>query len=268
MRKKVFDMIMFWLSILYLVGAAILIMCNKIEWDITNFFNTDGLALLGCLFAAGELFFSKRNPISKLVNQQLLCNRMVNYRVGIVLERIKDAEIEAWLDLFENKLKGLLKMSELNRKVISEVENDSCKMYYEDIGVNIECYKTEGNVNFRITGKTKYGKLHSKKYDLLYLTTLIELLYNKFLQEDFVREHSKLRIVELAVIKQGSQISYGNLFNGELPRSDTFSIGIRENIEEGTQINITDKGIEIKVTEVSSMLNGLVDLTNILCSIE
>lgn len=98
MKKKLFNRIMFWISIVYLLGAIIIIVTGKIKWDITNLFNTDGLSLLGCIFAVGELILSKRNIISKCVNQMLISNKLLQYRIGMVLELEEQQTIKYWIN--------------------------------------------------------------------------------------------------------------------------------------------------------------------------
>lgn len=188
MKKKLFNKVMFGFSIVYLIGAIILIFTQNIEWKIVNLFNTDGLALLGCLFAMGELILSKRNFLSKVINQILICNKVIQYRFGVVLELTEEMPIEFWTDIFENNLKSGLQINELSRKVITEVKNDSCKMFYETCGCMVEYYRMDKSVNFRIQGKGKYGKIHSRKSDILYLSLLVEIVNNKLLQEDIIRK--------------------------------------------------------------------------------
>lgn len=268
MKKKFFDIIMFWISIVYLIGAIILIITQKIKWDIVNLFNTDGLALLGCLFAMGQLVLSKRNAVSKYINQKLISNKIVQYRIGMVLELAEERTIESWINTFENELIEGLQIDELPRKTITEIINDSCKMYYEICGCMVEFYKTDKTINIRINGKGKYGKLHSRKNDILYLSLLIEIINNKLLQEDFIRKSGTIRIMELAVLKKGSQLSYDNIFNDEVGKIENYDVTVNDIGEKDIQFILTNDEIIMKMVKVKSVINGFNDFTNLLCTIE
>ena len=150
MNKKFFNRIMFGVSIVYLIGAIIIIVTGKIKWDITNLFNTDGLSLLGCIFAVGELILSKRNIISKWINQMLIRNKVLQYRIGIVIELGEQKSIKYWINALENNLKQVLNIEELPSKPVKEIKNDSCKMYYETCGFMIDYYKNNECLNIRI----------------------------------------------------------------------------------------------------------------------
>lgn len=268
MKKKIFDMIMCWISIVYLIGAIILTITQKIKWDIVNFFNTDGLTLLGCLCATGELILSKRNAISKYINQKLIANKIVQYRIGIVLELAEERTIESLINTFENELIEGLKIDELPRKTITEIVNNSCKMYYEICGCMVEFYKTDKTINMRINGKGKYGKLHSRKNDILYLSLLIEIINNKLLQEEFIRKSGTIRTMELAVLKKGSQLSYGNIFNNEVGKVENYNVIVNDIGENDIQFILTNDEIIMRMVKVTSVMSGFNDFTNLLCTIE
>lgn len=268
MKKNFFDKIMFGLSIIYLFGAIILIITKKIEWNIINLFNTDGLALLGCIFAFGELVFSKRNAVSKYINQKLISNRVLQYRIGIVLEIDEVKPLEYWINTLEKDLREGLIVEELSRKAISEIANDSCKMYYQTCGCMIDFYKNNKSINIRITGKAKYGKLHSKKNDILYLSLLIEILNNRFIQDDVIRKKGNIKNFELSVLKSGSQIAYGNIFNNELKDVENYNVTMSNSVHNNIQFFLNDDEVMMKMINVTSIYDGYVDFTNLLCTIE
>lgn len=268
MKKKLFNQIMFWVSVIYLIGAIILIITKKIQWDIVNLFNTDGLALLGCIFALGELVFSKRNFLSKAINQLMISNRVIQYRLGLVLEVEEEKTLAYWVCLLESQLKQELRVEDLLGKVISEITNESCKMYYEICGCMIEFYKNNKMLNIRITGKGKYGKLHSGKHDILYLAMLIEILNNRFIQEDIIRKKGNIKTFELSIIKKGSQITYGNIFNDELCSVTDYSVSVNNTMDDTIQYTLTDEEVMMKMINVTSFYDGFVNFTNLLCTIE
>lgn len=268
MKKKLFNRIMFWISIAYLFGAIIIIVTGKIKWDITNLFNTDGLSLLGCIFAVGELILSKRNIISKWINQMLISNKVLQYRIGIVLELEEQKTIKYWINILENNLRQVLNIDELPSKTINEIKNDSCKMYYETCGFMIDYYKNNECLNIRISGKGKYGKLHSKKKDIMYLSLLIETLSNDFLQDNNIRRTGTVKSFELTILKNGSQISYGNIFNEELGCVNNYYVIVGAAGQSHTQYYLSDEEITMKMINVTSIYGGFIDFTNLLCSVE
>lgn len=268
MKKKLFNRIMFWISIVYLLGAIIIIVTGKIKWDITNLFNTDGLSLLGCIFAVGELILSKRNIISKCVNQMLISNKLLQYRIGMVLELEEQQTIKYWINTLENNLRQILNIEELPSKTINEIKNDSCKIYYETCGFMIDYYKNNECLNIRISGKAKYGKLHSKKKDIMYLSLLIEMLSNGFLQDNIIRRTGTVKSFELTILKNGSQLSYGNIFNDELGSVNNYSIAVGATGQSHTQYYLSDEEITMRMINVTSIYDGFIDFTNLLCSVE
>lgn len=268
MKKKLFNRIMFWISIVYLLGAIIIIVTGKIKWDITNLFNTDGLSLLGCIFAVGELILSKRNIISKCVNQMLISNKLLQYRIGMVLELEEQQTIKYWINTLENNLRQILNIEELPSKTINEIKNDSCKIYYETCGFMIDYYKNKECLNIRISGKAKYGKLHSKKKDIMYLSLLIEMLSNGFLQDNIIRRTGTVKSFELTILKNGSQLSYGNIFNDELEGVNNYSIAVGATGQSHTQYYLSDEEVTMRMINVTSIYDGFIDFTNLLCSVE
>ncbi len=268
MKKKLFNRIMFWISIVYLLGAIIIIVTGKIKWDITNLFNTDGLSLLGCIFAVGELILSKRNIISKCVNQMLISNKLLQYRIGMVLELEEQQTIKYWINTLENNLRQILNIEELPSKTINEIKNDSCKIYYETCGFMIDYYKNKECLNIRISGKAKYGKLHSKKKDIMYLSLLIEMLSNGFLQDNIIRRTGTVKSFELTILKNGSQLSYGNIFNDELRGVNNYSIAVGATGQSHTQYYLSDEEVTMRMINVTSIYDGFIDFTNLLCSVE
>lgn len=268
MKKKLFNRIMFWISIVYLLGAIIIIVTGKIKWDITNLFNTDGLSLLGCIFAVGELILSKRNIISKCVNQMLISNKLLQYRIGMVLELEEQQTIKYWINTLENNLRQILNIEELPSKTINEIKNDSCKIYYETCGFMIDYYKNKECLNIRISGKAKYGKLQSKKKDIMYLSLLIEMLSNGFLQDNIIRRTGTVKSFELTILKNGSQLSYGNIFNDELGGVNNYSIAVGATGQSHTQYYLSDEEVTMRMINVTSIYDGFIDFTNLLCSVE
>lgn len=268
MKKKLFNRIMFWISIVYLLGAIIIIVTGKIKWDITNLFNTDGLSLLGCIFAVGELILSKRNIISKCVNQMLISNKLLQYRIGMVLELEEQQTIKYWINTLENNLRQILNIEELPSKTINEIKNDSCKIYYETCGFMIDYYKNKECLNIRISGKAKYGKLHSKRKDIMYLSLLIEMLSNGFLQDNIIRRTGTVKSFELTILKNGSQLSYGNIFNDELGGVNNYSIAVGATGQSHTQYYLSDEEVTMRMINVTSIYDGFIDFTNLLCSVE
>lgn len=268
MNKKFFNRIMFGVSIVYLIGAIIIIVTGKIKWDITNLFNTDGLSLLGCIFAVGELILSKRNIISKWINQMLISNKVLQYRIGIVIELGEQKPIKYWINALENNLKQVLNIEELPSKPIKEIKNDSCKMYYETCGFMIDYYKNNECLNIRISGKGKYGKLHSRKKDIMYLSLLIETLSNGFLQDNIIRRTGTVKSFELTILKNGSQLSYGNIFNEELGCVNDYNIIVGPTSQSDIQYYLNDQEITMKMINVTSIYDGFIDFTNLLCSVE
>ena len=198
----------------------------------------------------------------------LISNKVLQYRIGIVLELEEQKTIKYWINVLENNLRQVLNIEELPSKTINEIKNDSCKMYYETCGFMIDYYKNNECLNIRISGKGKYGKLHSKKRDLMYLSLLIEMLSNGFLQDNIIRRTGTVKRFELTILKNGSQISYGNIFNEELGCVNNYNVIVGATGQSDTQYYLSDEELTMKMINVTSIYDGFIDFTNLLCSVE
>ena len=198
----------------------------------------------------------------------LISNKLLQYRIGMVLELEEQQTIKYWINTLENNLRQILNIEELPSKTINEIKNDSCKIYYETCGFMIDYYKNKECLNIRISGKAKYGKLHSKKKDIMYLSLLIEMLSNGFLQDNIIRRTGTVKSFELTILKNGSQLSYGNIFNDELGGVNNYSIAVGATGQSHTQYYLSDEEVTMRMINVTSIYDGFIDFTNLLCSVE
>ena len=153
-------------------------------------------------------------------------------------------------------------------KTINEIKDDSCKIYYETYGLVMECYKNNRDLNIRISGDGKYGKLHSKKRDIMYLSLLIEILNSGFLQNNDIRRTGTVKSFELTIKKNGSQLSYGNIFNEELEHVNSYNILAQTTGKSDAQYYLNDEEIGMKMVDVTSIYDGFIEFTDLLCSVE
>jgi hypothetical protein len=157
------------ISAFYLVFFIIVLIKSKLTNSEFDFFDADGLTLIGSVFALVELFVSNRNTISKKINAWIFYNKEVNYQIMITLEtsilNIKDIVEE-----LENCICNYLDVEELRRKPTSNLKSSAWSVFYEGIGCEINCQAQYSNVcdtprtyGLKILGRSKYGKINSRK---------------------------------------------------------------------------------------------------------
>ena len=170
------------ISTIYLLGAIYLTYTNKIQFDWKNLFNTDGLAVLGCLFALGEILLSNRNCISKSINKFFIKNKQFNYRIDICSYDISsDINVEDISKVFEKNIIEFLSISNVERRAINKLSNAKLVVDYKNIGVSAEYRKNKNDFNMSFEGRGKYGDIESTNYDILYLSSLVKFISTKFL---------------------------------------------------------------------------------------
>lgn len=267
MKRKTFNNIMFIISIIYLIGAIISLCNGIIEISLKNFFNTDGLALLGCIFAIGELFLSRKNWISKKINELFILNRLVNYRIGIVFNcKDFDNSIETVVNVFEESIKKTLKIENLNRRPITELKKASWKILYQELPCGIDIYKSSSGVNIKITGNGKYGKIGLRKSNILYFSKLIDSLSKHFFHDNRITTNYVFQMLEFQIDLRYSQLQINNLFNEDMEDVSNYSLNIKPTDDMEMIIN-KDK-ILAKTNDVSILQDMFIELTNIICCIE
>ena len=156
---------------------------------------------------------------------------------------------------------------ELKRKVIAEIKNDSCEILYDDVGFGIQVYRSYDKMNIRIGGKTKVGKLHSRKRDVLYLTSLLEILNNRFLQTELIRRNGIVKSVEMRILRSGSQVTVNNIFNEEINDVANYSVTINNRYVGEAQMVVNNDEFLLQVANISSLMNSFEDYIDILCTV-
>lgn len=267
-KKKVFNNIMFIISLIYLIISIILIVFKKIDFNLLNLFNTDGLALLGCIFATGELFFSKRNKISKKINEFLIKRKHVNFRIDISARCLKsEISIKDISNKFEEVLIRNLLVKDLERKPESKLTEDRWSLKYGSIGLELEYLKQNNSLFIILKGKTQYGKINIKDNDILYLSLLIKLLGNEFLQDKHIRKLIEVNKIDIIIKQNGSQFKLNNIFNEELIEVKDYSIKITKDLGIQAEIFINSYQIKLSVLTEGALFDGFMELTNIICNV-
>ena len=263
MKKNVLNNFIFILSIMYLIIFAIIKVLNMFSLEISLF--DDGLTLIGTLFAVFELLLSKRNSISKFLNSLIFYNKSINYKVLISFSTDSLTK-EEFVEEFENSLKDFFSITDLKRRPLKDTKK-SINISYDNIGCEITCYYNceDNDIGIKIIGNTKYGKILSNKNDIMYFSSLIKILGNKYLVSNNIIKYSSIEKIEIFIMKNGSQIENKNLFNESIENTHNFNVIIKENNDE---ITINNKEIKWVTTDKSSLISNFVNFTDILCSIE
>lgn len=259
---------MFIMSAIYLIGAIVLIIFNKIEFDILNFFNTDGLALLGCIFALGEMIFSKRNFISKKINELFISKKQVNSAINIHLKCLTDkVDLVNISNKFEEILKENLTLGNLGIRRISKFLDNRIRLRYENIGLELEYYKEGRECNIRLKGQLQYGNINSKKNNILYLSNLVKILSTDFLNDNIIRKFIEVKNIELIIYRDGSEFKLNNIFNEDLIKVIRYNFKTVDNMKGKSEIEISNTQITLKSLKENEFLESFKELTNIICNI-
>lgn len=257
---------MFIISIIYLIGAIVLICLKKFDW--VNLFNTDGLALFGCISALGELILSKRNCISRKINELYIGNRYTNFRIDINTKYlINEVQIEQISNKFETIINSNLELKDLERKPINRLINDRWVLKYESIGLEVEYQRKRSNFIIILKGKTQYGKIKNRKKDILYLNLLIKLLSNKFLSDKDIRKVIEVSKIDLIIYLNGSQFKLRNIFNEDLLQVKSYNIKITKDLDKTSEVIINNDQVKLSVLREGDLITGFDELTNIICNI-
>ena len=72
----------------------------------------------------------------------------------------------------------------------------------------------------------------------------------------------------MSVLKSGSQIAYGNIFNNELKDVENYNVTMSNSVHNNIQFFLNDDEVMMKMINVTSIYDGYVDFTNLLCTIE
>lgn len=256
------------LSLIYLVGAIYLTYINKIQFDWKNLFNTDGLAILGCIFATGEILLSNRNWISKKISQFLIKNKQFNYRIDICSYDVSDdVSPESISKVFEENIVEFLRISNIERKANNRLSSAKLSVDYKSIGVNAEYRKNKDNFNMSFEGRGKYGNINSTKYDILYFSALFKFISTIFLDDKYISRNLNDIKIEVILSYQGSQFKPKNLFNEGLPEIERYDLKIIKGLSKNIDITISGKEIKLSSLTRGELVDGFIELTNIICNI-
>ena len=268
-KKHIFNKVMFLFSIVYLIVSSVLVGAHIIKFGLSNLFNTDGLTLFGCVFALGELILSKRNFISKKINELIIKNKQVNFRIDISLISSKEnIRIKDISDKFEEVISSNLEISDLNRRSLNRLTDSRWEIKYESIGLEIKYLLENNRVDIIFKGMSKYGKIDLKDKEILYLSLLVKLIANEFLQDNDIRRLLVIKKIDIILNLAGSQIKLNNIFNEDLNKVDNYSIKITNGLCKNSEVVISSNQIRLSVLNEGSLFDGFIDLSNIICNID
>ena len=109
-------------------------------------------------------------------------------------------------------------------------------------------------LDLKISGHSKYGKINSRKKDILYLASLVKILGNYYFSSSKMSQNVKVEKIDIIIKREGSQISTSNLF----------SCGINKDEE----IIINEQEIKWSTLDSRTLIDGYEYFTDILCEIE
>ena len=116
-------------------------------------------------------------------------------------------------------------------------------------------------------GKSKYGNIDSTKYDILYFSALVKFISSKFLEDKYILENLKDIKIEIILTYQGSQFDPINLFNEELPEVERYDLKITKGFSKNLDITVNKNEIKLSTLAKGDLLDGFIELTNIICNI-
>lgn len=256
------------ISSIYLLGAIYLTYINKIQFDWRYLFNTDGLTVLGCLFALGEIFLSNRNWISKKINKFFIKNKQFNYRIDICANNIsEELKVDDISEVFEKNIIEFLNIPNVQRKSINKLSNAKLSVNYKMLGIIAEYRKNKNNFNMSFEGSGKYGNIDSTNYDILYFSSLVKFIATKFLDDKYILQNLNDIKIEIILTYQGSQFKPRNLFNENLTEVDRYDMKITKGLSKNIDIRINTNEIKLSSLTRGDLVDGFIELTNIICNI-
>lgn len=273
MRKKYINNIMTIVSIGYLIFFVIVLIKAKITNDTFDIFDADGLAIIGGISALLELLISCRNKVSKWINALIFFNKKVNYQITVTFHS-QELEIKDIIEIFETKICEYMRINNLERTPTSKLIKTKWNLSYSELGCDVTCYKhtdgysTTNGLGLIVSGNTKYGKINSRKTDILYLATLIKILANDYFTDSVIVSKSKVERIEVKIKRVGSQISLTNIFNDSLNKVDSYNIKTLDGVRESEEIYLSDTEVNWTTLNSRTLMDGFENLTDILCSLE
>ena len=273
MRKKYINNIMTIASMAYLIFFVTILIKTKITNKTFDLFDADGLAIVGSVAALLELLISGRNKVSRWVNALIFFNKNVNYQITVTFNS-NELEIKDIIDIFEEKICEYMKINNLTRTPTSKLMKTKWNLNYSELGCNVSCYKhiddysTMNEYGLVISGNTKYGKINSRKTDILYFATIIKILANDLLTDSVIVSKSEVERIEIKIIRAGSQIALTNIFTDSLNKVESYNVKTLDGVRANEEIYLSDKEVKWTTLNSRTLMDGFENLTHILCSIE
>ena len=274
MKKKYLNIFMTVISAIYLFFFIIVVIKSKITNNEFDFLDADGLAIIGSVFALAELLISKRNAVSKKINSRIYYNKEVNYQIMVTLET-STLSIKEIIEELESCISDFLSIEELHRKPNSKLMSNAWKVSYDSIGCEINCSLRYSNkedshrlFDLKISGNNKYGKINSRKKDILYLASLVKILGNYYFNSPKMLQNAKMKKMDIVIKREGSQIKASNLFSEVISDVEDFHIKTIGGVNKDDEIIINEQEIKWSTMDSRTLIDGYEYFTDILCEIE
>ena len=274
MKKKYLNTFMTIVSAIYLVFFIVVLIKSKITNNQFDFLDADGLTIIGSVCALAELVISNRNAVSKKINSWIFYNKEVNYQIMVTLET-STLGIKEIIEELENCISNFLNIQELRRKPNSNLMSSIWNVSYDSIGCEINCslhYSNRENsskmLDLKISGHSKYGKINSRKKDILYLASLVKILGNYYFSSSKMSQNVKVEKIDIIIKREGSQISTSSLFSEVIRDVEDFHIKTLCGINKDEEIIINEQEIKWSTLDSRTLIDGYEYFTDILCEIE
>lgn len=274
MKKKYLNTFMTVISAIYLVFFIVVLIKSKITNSAFDFFDADGLTIIGSVFALAELFISNRNAVSKKINSWIFYNKEVNYQIMVTFET-STLSIKEIIEELENCISDYLNIEEMRRKPNSKLMSSAWNVSYESISCEINCSLHCSNredspkiFDLKISGHSKYGKINSRKKDILYFASLVKILGNYYLNSPKMLQNAKMKKIDIIIKRKGSQISASNLFSEVISDVEDFHIKTLCGVNKDEEIIINEQEIKWSTLDSRTLIDGYENFTDILCGIE
>lgn len=274
MKKKYLNIFMTIISAVYLIFFIIVLIKSKITNSTFDFFDADGLTIIGSVFALAELLISNRNAVSKKLNEWIFYNKEVNYQIMITL-KTTTLSVKEIVEELEKCISNYLGIEDLRRKPNSKLKSNAWDVFYEGIGCEINCYTHYSNVHnsprnygLKISGHSKYGKISCRKKDILYFAAMVKILGNYYFGSQKLVQNVEIEKVDVVIKRQGSQINGFNLFSEAICEIEDFHIKTLCGVDKEEEIIINEQEIKWSTLDSRTLIDGFENFTDILCSIE
>lgn len=251
MVKKIWDWILFFIAITYLIIAF-----NGVfdGFDKKAMFGTDGFTLVMIAITFIGTIMSNSRLYMPIINKLILRLKNYDYRLCILLKTDNNnTDLKVYREIIEEKIFKNINMS---KKVIEPIyaRKSSCKYYYKNIHSHLALIFSDFNneLTLELDGGIRYDELNK----------IIESINYLFLDKS-LKGIKNLERIELCINLERSRLKISNRFKVN-KKFIINNILVDINIDESTSLKITKDNVFLDSITSSGFFGGYKELVKLL----